>query len=59
VVELTDAGAEQLANAEYALSAVEDEVLGALDDSQRETLYHLLRQAAAGAVVDCNVAIDD
>jgi len=59
VVELTDAGAEQLAKAEYALSAVEDEVLGALDDSQRETLYHLLRQAAVGAVVDCNVAIDD
>jgi DNA-binding MarR family transcriptional regulator len=59
VVELTDAGAEQLAKAEYALSAVEDEVLGALDDSQRETLYHLLRQAAAGAMVDCNVAIDD
>jgi DNA-directed RNA polymerase specialized sigma24 family protein len=29
---------------------VEDEVLGALDESQRETLYSLLHQAANGAV---------
>jgi hypothetical protein len=27
------------------LSTVEDQVLGALDDSQRETLYTLLQQA--------------
>jgi DNA-binding MarR family transcriptional regulator len=59
LVELTDAGAEQLAKAEYALSAVEDEVLGALDDSQRETLYNLLQQAAAGTAVSCTAAIDD
>src|SRR5216684_3068034 len=59
LVELTDAGAEQLAKAECALSAVEDEVLGALDDSQRETLYNLLQQAAAGTVVNCTAAIDD
>ena len=59
MVELTEAGATQLAAVEFALLAAEDEVLGALDDTQRETLYHLLRQAAAGAVVDCNVAIDD
>ena len=57
LVELTDAGAEQLAKAESALSAVEDEVLGALDDSQRETLYSLLQRAAAGTAVSC--AIDD
>ncbi len=59
LVEVTDAGAEQLAKAEFALSAAEDEVLGALDDSQRETLYSLLQQAAAGTAVSCAEAIDD
>jgi hypothetical protein len=59
LVELTDAGAEQLAKAECALSAVEDEVLGALDDSQRETLYRLLQQAAAGTAVSCAAATGD
>jgi DNA-binding MarR family transcriptional regulator len=59
VVELTDAGAQQLTKAESALSAVEDEVLGALDQSQRETLYSLLQQAATGTVVSCTEAIDD
>src|SRR3984893_6127784 len=58
LVELTDAGAEQLATAERALSAVEDEILGALDESQRETLYSLLQQAA-GTAVSCTAAIDD
>jgi DNA-binding MarR family transcriptional regulator len=53
VVELTGAGAEQLAKVEFAMSAVEDEVLGALDETQREALYSLLQQAAAGAVVSC------
>ncbi len=59
LVELTDAGAKQLAKAECALSAAEDEVLGALDDSQRETLYTLLQQAAAGTALSCTAAIDD
>jgi DNA-binding MarR family transcriptional regulator len=59
LVEVTDAGAEQLAKAEFALSGVDDEVLGALDDSQRETLYNLLQRAAAGTVVSCTAAIDD
>src|SRR3984885_1709144 len=53
LVEITDAGARQLAKAELALSAVEDEVLGALDHTQRESLYDLLQQAAAGTVVNC------
>ena len=52
-------GAQQLTKAESALSAVEDEVLGALDQSQRETLYSLLQQAATGTVVSCTEAIDD
>ena len=59
VVELTDAGAEQLAMVEGALIAVEDEVFHALDEIQRETLYSLLHQASNGAVVDCTEAIDD
>jgi DNA-binding MarR family transcriptional regulator len=59
VVELTNAGAELLAKVEVALVAGEDEVLGALDQTQRETLYSLLQQAANGAVVNCAEAIDD
>jgi len=46
LVELTDAGVKQLAKAESALAQVEQEVLGALDASQRETLYNLLQLAA-------------
>jgi DNA-binding MarR family transcriptional regulator len=59
VVKLTDIGAEQLAKAEYALAAVEEEVLGALDARQRKTLYSLLQQAAIGTVVNCPAAVDD
>ncbi|SEG48190.1 transcriptional regulator, MarR family [Actinacidiphila yanglinensis] len=46
VVRLTDAGAQRLADAEFALSGAEDDVLGVLDEAQRETLYELLRTAA-------------
>jgi DNA-binding MarR family transcriptional regulator len=53
VVELTEAGAERLAKAERALAEVDEEVLGALDASQRETLYNLLQQAATGTGVSC------
>ena len=56
-VVLTGAGAEQLTKAECALSAAEDEVLGALDENQRETLYSLLQQAAAGTLPSCTEAI--
>ena len=59
LVELTDAGAKQLGKVEVALSAVENEVLGALDESQREMLYGLLQLAANGAAVNCTEAIDD
>ena len=52
-VELTEAGATQLSNVEFALSSVEDEVLGALGETQRETLYNLLQQAARGSDVSC------
>ena len=50
---LTETGAKRLAEAECALAAVENEVLGALDDSQREVLYTLLLQAARGSDVSC------
>src|SRR3954447_14774945 len=42
IVELTRAGEAKLAKAEFALAAVEDEVLAALDVEERETLYRLL-----------------
>ena len=52
-VELTEAGATQLSNVEFALLSAEDEVLGALSETQRETLYNLLQQAARGSDVSC------
>ena len=53
LVVLTEAGAKRLAEAECALAAVDNEVLGALDDSQREVLYNLLLQATRGGDVRC------
>src|ERR1700733_7053705 len=50
-------GSEQPTKAECALSAAENEVLSALDENQRETLYSLLQQAAAGTVPSCREAI--
>ncbi|WP_329131921.1 MarR family winged helix-turn-helix transcriptional regulator [Streptomyces sp. NBC_01476] len=44
IVDLTGAGVERLAKAEFALAAAENEVLGMLDAEQRETLYGLLHQ---------------
>lgn len=55
-VELTEGGAERLAEAETALAAAEDEVLAALDADQREALYQLLAQATTSHVVDCTAA---
>lgn len=56
IVELTDAGAEKLLAAERAIGAAEDDVLGALDDRQREQLFELLQQATAGRAPDCTAA---
>jgi MarR family transcriptional regulator, lower aerobic nicotinate degradation pathway regulator len=53
IVELTPAGSERLAAAEKAIGAAEDDVLGALDDRQREQLFELLQQATAGRAPDC------
>ncbi|WP_248961528.1 MarR family winged helix-turn-helix transcriptional regulator [Sphaerisporangium perillae] len=59
VVELTETGARRLQEAECALAVAEDEVLGALDEAERETLYNLLQRAATGTVVSCTEAIPD
>lgn len=53
IVVVTPPGTERLREAECTLAVVEDEVLGALDAAQRETLYELLAQAAAGRHVEC------
>ncbi|GII52700.1 hypothetical protein Pth03_10890 [Planotetraspora thailandica] len=52
-------GVRRLAKAEFQLAAVEDEVLGALDDNQREQLYNLLQQAANGGELSCSGAADE
>jgi MarR family transcriptional regulator, lower aerobic nicotinate degradation pathway regulator len=59
IVELTAAGAKLLAKVEFALAAVEDEVLGGLDDEQRETLYSLLQQATSDHAPNCPRTIDE
>jgi DNA-binding MarR family transcriptional regulator len=59
IVEITPAGAKRLAQAEFALATVEEDVLGRLDDEQRETLYRLLQQATGADGVACNPAVDD
>ncbi|MEU7608424.1 MarR family winged helix-turn-helix transcriptional regulator [Micromonospora sp. NPDC049204] len=57
VVELTESGAKRLSEAECALAGAEDEVLGALAPSERETLYELLRRASTTTPVSCTEAI--
>ncbi|WP_326568765.1 MarR family winged helix-turn-helix transcriptional regulator [Amycolatopsis rhabdoformis] len=59
VVELTDVGAKKLAKAEFALAAVEDEVLGGLTPDQREELYCLLQQATATTDVEACAGADE
>ncbi|MEN0015339.1 MAG: MarR family winged helix-turn-helix transcriptional regulator [Solirubrobacteraceae bacterium] len=51
-VELTEQGRRHLAKAEFALAAVEGEVLRALDPEQREQLFGLLQLATRGCVED-------
>jgi DNA-binding MarR family transcriptional regulator len=59
IVALTDAGSTRLREAECALTIVENEVLSALDDEQREQLYELLALATSGHVVNCGEAVAD
>lgn len=56
IVALTQAGQERLDQAEAALMSAEAEVLSALDERQRETLFDLLRLATGGHVNDCAAA---
>jgi DNA-binding MarR family transcriptional regulator len=56
IVELTAAGDRRLAEAESALTVVEDELLGALDPAQRDALHALLTQATTSHVLDCAAA---
>jgi DNA-binding MarR family transcriptional regulator len=58
-VHLTQLGAERLAEAEFALAAVEDEILHSLDAAQRETLYGLLQTASNGQHADCATAVSE
>jgi DNA-binding MarR family transcriptional regulator len=55
IVELTMAGREMLARAEFVLAAVEAEVLDGLSLEQRGLLFDLLRQATAGHQVHPSV----
>jgi MarR family transcriptional regulator, lower aerobic nicotinate degradation pathway regulator len=48
IVELSQAGRASLERAERALAAVQDDVLGTLDDDERATLHALLLRAAGG-----------
>lgn len=58
LVALTKTGEERLCAAERALAVAEDEVLGALEPAERDTLYELLRRAAAGPIT-CTEAISE
>ncbi|GAB3946695.1 MarR family winged helix-turn-helix transcriptional regulator [Micromonospora vulcania] len=57
VVEITDTGAKRLNEAECALKNAEDEVLAALDPTERESLYELLRRATTGTAATCSEMI--
>jgi DNA-binding MarR family transcriptional regulator len=48
IVELTPAGRQALERADRALESVEDEVLGTLTRTERETLHRLLVRAVEG-----------
>jgi DNA-binding MarR family transcriptional regulator len=48
IVEITDTGRAALRRGERAREAIEDDVLGALDAGERETLRRLLDKALAG-----------
>jgi len=58
-VTLTAAGTERLEAAEVELRSVEDDVLAALDQEQRDTLYELLQIATQGFASSCTEVIAD
>jgi DNA-binding MarR family transcriptional regulator len=58
LVDLTPAGAKALNHAEHRQETIEDEVLGALDDEERATLWRLLGQALRGAEPELDAACE-
>ncbi len=58
LVELSDAGLTALSGAERAQETIEDEVLQALDPSERAILWQLLTRALQGAEPDAPAAED-
>jgi DNA-binding MarR family transcriptional regulator len=52
IVQLTKRGENELSKAERRFAVTEEEVLGALDKEERETLYTLLSRATKGRA-DC------
>lgn len=58
LVVLTATGAQRLADVEAALTAVEDDVLSALEPEQRLTLHALLRQANSSHMLTCTASDD-
>jgi DNA-binding MarR family transcriptional regulator len=58
VLRLSRRGEQLLRRTEGAITATEDEILGALDHEQREQLYTLLRRVADGVDL-CPAAGDD
>jgi DNA-binding MarR family transcriptional regulator len=58
LVELTNAGLSALSGAERAQETIEDEVLQALDPSERSILWQLLTRALQGAEPDAPAAED-
>ncbi|GGL04594.1 MarR family transcriptional regulator [Sphaerisporangium melleum] len=57
IVELTDTGHATLTQAECAVVAAEEEVLGFLSSEERHLLYALLRKATSETEVRCTEAV--
>lgn len=59
LVGLTAKGSKALEHAEHRQETIEDDVLGALDDEERATLWRLLGQALRGAEPELAEACED
>ena len=58
LVDLTTAGAKALIDAEHRQETIEDDVLKALDDDERATLWRLLGRALRGAEPELDEAAE-
>ncbi len=58
LVDLTPAGAKALGDAEHRQETIEDDVLKALDDDERATLWRLLGRALRGAEPELDAACE-